>query len=200
MITITSNISFVIGSMLSKFAEIENPEYVSRAVATALMPEIRERIHERGENSKGQQIGTYSNSYLRMRQGIYKNSELYKKGKNKGEIKNAGKYTDKTITLNKQTGVFTGEEKVGTNRINYNRTSDPKVIASLTRQLENSYVIAPQQKSYTIGVATPLSAEKIKWVEETYKDGGPIWQLTERERLAALEVASIEAQLILDKK
>ena len=149
MITITSNISFVIGSMLSKFAEIENPEYVSRAVATALMPEIRERIHERGENSNGQQIGTYSNSYLRLR-----------------------------------------ERK-------YNRTSDPDVVASLTRQLENSYVLAPQQKSYTIGVATPLSVDKIKWLEEKY---GTIWQLTERERLAALEVASIEAQLILDKK
>lgn len=149
MITITSNISFVIGSMLSKFADIENPEYVSRAVATALMPEIRERIHERGENSNGQQIGTYSNSYLRLR-----------------------------------------ERK-------YNRTSDRDVVASLTRQLENSYVLAPQQKSYTIGVATPLSVDKIKWLEEKY---GPIWQLTERERLAALEVASIEAQLILDKK
>jgi hypothetical protein len=150
MITITSNISFVIGSMLNKFAEIENPEYVSRAVATALMPEIRERIHERGENSNGQQIGTYSNSYLRMRQ-----------------------------------------------RKPYNRTADPEVVASLTRQLENSYVLAPQQKSYTIGVATPLSVDKIKWLEEKY---GSIWQLTERERLAALEVAAIEAQLILDKK
>jgi hypothetical protein len=153
MITITSNISFVIGSMLSKFADIENPEYVSRAVATALMPEIRERIHERGENSNGQQIGTYSNSYLRLR-----------------------------------------ERK-------YNRTSDRDVVASLTRQLENSYVLAPQQKSYTIenlGNKIPNDTKtKTDYLEERF---GPIWQLTERERLAALEVASIEAQLILDKK
>ena len=154
MITITSNISFVIGSMLSKFAEIENPEYVSRAVATALMPEIRERIHERGENSNGQQIGTYSNSYLRMRQ-----------------------------------------------RKPYNRTADPEVIASLTRMLELGYVLAPQQKSYTIenlGNKIPNDTKtKTDYLEERF---GPIWQLTERERLAALEVASIEAQLILDKK
>lgn len=147
---VSSNISFVIGSMLAKFAEIENPEFVSRAVATAMMPEIRERIHERGENSKGQPIGTYSNSYLRMRQ-----------------------------------------------RKPYNRTADPEVISSLTRQLENSYVLAPQQNSYTMGVATPLSAEKIKWLEEKY---GSIWQLTQREREQSFEIAAIEAQKILNSK
>lgn len=65
---ITDNIPFVIGTMLAKFRELDNPETVSRAAALAVLPELRERIHVRGENSKGSKIGTYSSSYMKVRE------------------------------------------------------------------------------------------------------------------------------------
>ena len=90
---ITSNFPIVIADILSKINMLDNPETVSRAVASAIMPEMRKRIHVDGNNSKGSKIGTYSTAYLKLRQ---------KK---------------------------------------YNRTADSDVIISLTRQLENSYVL-----------------------------------------------------------
>lgn len=65
---ITDNIPFVIGTMLAKFRELNNPETISRAAALAVLPELRERIHVKGENSKGSKIGTYSNSYMKVRE------------------------------------------------------------------------------------------------------------------------------------
>ena len=66
--TITDNIPFVIGNILAKFRELDNPETVSRAAAIALMPELRHRIHVEGKKTDGSAIGTYSNSYLKLRQ------------------------------------------------------------------------------------------------------------------------------------
>jgi hypothetical protein len=65
---ITSNIPFVIGNILAKFRELGNPETVSRAAAVAIEPELRYRIHVEGKNSSGGAIGTYSNSYLKIRE------------------------------------------------------------------------------------------------------------------------------------
>lgn len=65
---ITSNIPFVIGNILAKFRELDNPETVSRAAAIAIEPEMRHRIHVQGLNSAGAKIGTYSNSYLKVRE------------------------------------------------------------------------------------------------------------------------------------
>jgi predicted 3-demethylubiquinone-9 3-methyltransferase (glyoxalase superfamily) len=90
--------------------------------------------------------------------------------------------------------VFTGEEKVGTKRINYGRTSDPNVILSLTRALENSYVLAATEKGYTIGVNNPDSEKKIEWMEEKY---GVIYELTLDERKIALNAANATAQIIM---
>lgn len=140
---ITDNIPFVIGSLLSKFKELENPETISRAAALAVMPELRERIHVDGKKSDNSQIGEYSIPYLKLRQR------------------------------------------------KYNRTADKKIIGSLTRQLENSYILGPTANGYGISVATPLSEDKIQWLTEKY---GIIWQLTESERniayLAAVETAN----------
>lgn len=129
---ITSNIPFVVGNILAKFRELDNPETVSRAAAVAVLPEFRNRIHVDGKKSDGSAIGTYSNSYLKLRQ-----------------------------------------------RPPYNRTSDPDVIASLTRQLENGYVLKATENGYTIGNASPYNDEKIKHLEEKY---GEIFQLTEAEK------------------
>lgn len=65
---ITSNIPFVIGTILSKFRELDNPETISRAAALAVLPELHNRIHVEGLNSKGAKIGTYSNSYMKVRE------------------------------------------------------------------------------------------------------------------------------------
>lgn len=65
---ITSNIPFVIGTILSKFRELDNPETISRAAALAVLPELHNRIHVEGLNSKGAKIGTYSNSYMQVRE------------------------------------------------------------------------------------------------------------------------------------
>lgn len=65
---ITSNIPFVIGTILSKFRELDNPETISRAAALAVLPELRNRIHVEGLDSKGAKIGTYSNSYMKVRE------------------------------------------------------------------------------------------------------------------------------------
>jgi hypothetical protein len=65
---ITSNIPFVIGTILSKFRELDNPETISRAAALAVLPELSNRIHVEGLDSKGAKIGTYSNSYMKVRE------------------------------------------------------------------------------------------------------------------------------------
>ena len=78
----------------------------------------------------------------------------------------------------------------------YNRTSDPDVIASLTRQLENGYVLKATENGYTIGNASPYNEDKIKHLEEKY---GTIWQLTEREREMTQIVAQETALLIMNK-
>jgi len=129
---ITSNIPFVVGNILAKFRDLDNPETVSRAAAVAVLPEFRNRIHVEGKKSDGSAIGTYSNSYLKLRQ-----------------------------------------------RAPYNRTSDPDVIASLTRQLENGYVLKATENGYTIGNASPYNDEKVKHLENQY---GEIFQLTQGEK------------------
>lgn len=143
---ISDNIPFVIGNVLAKFSELQNPETVSRAAAAAVLPEIRQRIHVEGKKSDGSEIGTYSNSYLKLRQ---------KK---------------------------------------YNRTADTKVIASLTRQLENGYTLTATENGYTIGNTSPENDEKIQWLEEKY---GTIWNLTEKERADVMLVANDMAGKIL---
>lgn len=146
--TITDNIPFVIGNILAKFRELDNPETVSRAAALALMPELRHRIHVEGKKTDGSAIGTYSNSYLKLRQS------------------------------------------------KYNRTSDSTVIASLTRQLENGYILKATENAYTIGNASPYNDEKIQHLEEKY---GAIWQLTEKERELTQIVANETTLLIMNK-
>ena len=146
--TITDNIPFVIGNILAKFRELDNPETVSRAAALALMPELRHRIHVEGKKTDGSAIGTYSNSYLKLRKS------------------------------------------------KYNRTSDSTVIASLTRQLENGYILKATENAYTIGNASPYNDEKIQHLEEKY---GAIWQLTEKERELTQIVANETTLLIMNK-
>ena len=46
---------------------LEETDSLLREIATTLLAEMRDRIHERGIKSDGTQIGTYSNTYLQYR-------------------------------------------------------------------------------------------------------------------------------------
>ena len=141
---ITSNIPFVVGNILAKFRELDNPETISRAAAVAVEPELRHRIHVEGKKTNGSAIGTYSNSYLKLRQ-----------------------------------------------RKPYNRTSDPDVIASLTRQLENGYVLKATENGYTIdNIGNTIKGDSKTKTERLEEQYGEIWGLTERE----LEITQLVAQ------
>lgn len=50
----------------------------------------------------------------------------------------------------------------------YNRTSDNKVVVSLTRQLENDWSVVDIAKGYGIGFKNQHNRDKAGWVEETY--------------------------------
>lgn len=150
---ITSNIPFVIGNILAKFRELGNPETVSRAAAIAVEPELRHRIHVEGKKTDGSAIGTYSNSYLKLRQ-----------------------------------------------RKPYNRTADPDVIASLTRQLENGYVLKATEKGYTIdNIGNTIKGDSKTKTERLEEQYGEIWALSQREREMAQIVANETALLIMNK-
>jgi hypothetical protein len=77
---------------------------------------------------------------MKIRTGNYNNSGRKAKGKDKGGLKDSGS--------------FSRGDKKGVPRPKYNRTSDTKVVLSLTRQMENDMSVIPAgPKSYGIGSA-----------------------------------------------
>lgn len=72
VIKIKSNIKIVSASISKKLELLKNREYLLRPVAIEVIPMMTERIHQKGEASDGGQIGTYNNSYLKLRQKKYK--------------------------------------------------------------------------------------------------------------------------------
>lgn len=72
MITVKSNIKVIAGRIKQQLETLKNKEYLLRPVAIEVIPIMTERIHQNGEASDGGQIGTYNNSYLRLRQSKYK--------------------------------------------------------------------------------------------------------------------------------
>lgn len=184
----SSNIAEIINLQIAELEGIEQDK-IMRAVAAAVLPEMKKRIHVEGKDSKGAQIGTYSNSYLNIRRGNFKNN-LVSKGKNKGQPKKgqSGVFTDRTIKLDFNTGVFA--DKSGQKRPNYNRGADPKVILSLTGKMENDFSIISLPDGYGIGYLSPLNFNKSQWNEKTYKK--EIFRLTEGERALAITVAEEE--------
>lgn len=180
MIKITTNIKIVAANIAAKLQQIRNKEYLLRPVAVNIIPMMRERIHVKGLASDGKIIGLYSDGYMKIRTGDFGNAKKTKAGK----LKDAGTFTDRTIRLNKQTGVFSGEDKVGKPRPKYNRSNDPKVIISLTRQLENDYAVLATANGYGIGFNNDLNRKKSGWVEKTYKK--KIFALTKEEKAYAV--------------
>jgi hypothetical protein len=173
----TSNVSQIVRLNVDKLKALQNADQMLRNVAFAVLPELKKRVHVQGKDSSGSQIGTYSKSYMVLRTGAYQNAKRVSKGSNKGKLKDAGTFTDRT-----------GEDKVGKPRPKYNRTSDTKVVASLTRQMENDLSVMPAGQGYGIGYNNPFNYQKSQWVEETYKKD--IWELTKEEKELAIHVAN----------
>ncbi len=162
MIRVRTNISTVASNLIGKMQQLQDRDKLLRAVATNVLLTMKTRIHRDGIAADGSQIGTYSPGYMKVRTGDFKNA------KRTGTRKNAGTFTESVIRLNRETGVFTGEEKVGKKRPRYNRTGDTKVICSLTRNMENDIKILPTNDGYGIGYSNDINASKVGWLEDTY--------------------------------
>jgi hypothetical protein len=159
MIKIKSNISGVMRNVSSHMDALANTQDMLRYVATNMIPEIRHRIHVEGKATDGNQIGTYSPGYLKLRTEGYK-SETITRGKGKGN--------PRTVQ-------------------SLNRESDSKVIISATRQLENDYAVIPTARGYGIGFKNPENAKKAEYCEETYNK--PIFPMTSGEQQKAVALA-----------
>jgi phage gpG-like protein len=67
----------------------------------------------------------------------------------------------------------------------YNRTSDAKIIVSLTRQLENDWSVIATDRGYGIGFKNSFNLQKARWVEQG--KGKNIFDLTANEQAYATE-------------
>jgi hypothetical protein len=158
----------------------QNLDKMTREVATTIAADMRERIHEKGQDANLSQIGTYTNAYMKVRTGVYPNAGVYKSGKNKGKTKNAG--------------VFTKGKNKGKPRPKYNRGTDRKVIISLTRQFENDFTLGRQNKEpqkitggYGIGWKNNTNALIAEGMEKRYRKR--IWYLTAKNKAQWIKIA-----------
>jgi hypothetical protein len=175
MLSVNTNIGVVIKAKLEQIQALKNnPDPILRTVAMAILPEMKRRVHVDGKDSSGNQIGKYSSGYMVVRTGNYRDAAKNVKGEKVGQFKEkkkageAGKYVDRIRLSNKEYGTFTGYVKTGTNRPVYNRTTDTKVILSLTRQMENDMNVVPSGNGYGIVYLNPDNYKKAIWCEATY--------------------------------
>lgn len=162
MITVTSNITQVVGNLIAETYTLASPEAkdkIARALAIMTAGNMAYRIHTEGKNPDGSQIGTYSDGYMKVRTGQFSTNRKISKGKNKG------------ATASK--GVFTKGKNKGAPRPNYNRTADTKVIFSLTRQMENDFSLdggkdepIKTANGYGVGWKNPVNTQKAEWLTE----------------------------------
>lgn len=72
-----------------------------------------------------------------------------------------------------------------TRQSKFNRTADPKVIISLTRQLENDWSVVAIQGGYGIGFKNTFNYQKAGWMHDLF--GDRIFNLSEEEKTYAQE-------------
>ncbi len=167
---------------------IKDKEKLMRYLAVSMIPEVRVRVHQDGLDSNGQRIGTYSPAYMKVRTGNYSNALARSTSSKIRAVRNedgsesffsgAGFYTrgkKAVFNIKSKKAVKTKASQ----RPRYNRTSDTKVILSLTRQMENDMTAIPTPTGYGIGYLNPFNAQKARWGESTYKK--TIWDLTKEE-------------------
>jgi len=168
-------------------ALIDNPDIVMHQVALAVLPELRHRVHVEGKDSAGNRIGTYSPEYMKLRTGNYGNAGRISRGPNKGKLKDAGKFT-KGLNIKIRGTIVEDSPKKGLARPQYHRDADPKVILSLTRQMENDLSVIETPTGYAIGYLNDFNYQKAIWCEETYKK--PILTQLTADELAYAEKAA----------
>lgn len=161
MLHLDSNMDEVITLIRGRLEGIDIEE-MTALQASSVISEIRKRIHVDGRASDGSAIGDYTSGYLKVRSGIYSSSKVSKSGR----VRSAGAFTK-------------GRNKGG-QRPKYNRGGDPKVILSLTRQMESDMVIVPLENGTGIGYTNEENFKKSQWAENTYKK--TIFHLTKEER------------------
>lgn len=163
---ITSNINQVAEVLIGKLKNLAQNDEMLRTCAVSVLDLMKKRVHQNGIASDGSQIGTYSKGYMVKRTGAYKDAKISKSG----VLKHAGNIRNTT-----------------TARPKYNRTNDTKVIASLTRQMENDeQVIGLQDGSYGIGFSNNDNYKKSQYVEKTYNK--KIFALAEPEKEAVQQI------------
>lgn len=77
----------------------------------------------------------------------------------------------------------------------YNRSSDTKIIVSLTRQLENNWSVIATGKGYGVGFLNPFNLQKARWVEEN--KGKKIFSLSNSEINVLTEIIQENIQNVL---
>lgn len=175
MITIDTNTQEVMTRLVSQLGEVMNTQRMMQRVAVTLLPVVKKRVHEDGKDAEGRPIGTYSEGYMAIRTGKFKNSDKFVKGAKAGKNKNSGTHSKGKIS--------------GRPRPVFNRTADTKVILSLTREMENDMVAVPTEQGYGLGYQNPHNLEKAQWCEKTYGGRKILTGITEEEKeLAYKEV------------
>lgn len=169
-------ISPALDQKIDLLKSIGKNDQIMRQVATTLLAQVHDRVHEKGLNAAGEPIGTYSREYMKVRTGDFGNSARVSRGKNKGKTKDAG--------------TFTRGKKKGQPRPQYNRTSDTTVVASLTRQMENDFKVVATDAGYGLGFSNEDNFKKSQYVEATYKQ--KIFDLTAAETELAVQIATAE--------
>lgn len=171
---VSSNMTEVINLISDRLEGIDIKELTALQASTA-MAAMRKRIHVDGKDSNDAQIGTYTPAYIKVRTGLYSNGKEGKKG---------------TISAGKATK---GKNKGG-ERAKYQRSADPKVILSLTGEMERQMIIIPIENGCGIGYSNDENFKKSQWNETTYKK--KIFNLTKQERA---DIYAIGQDYINDK-
>lgn len=144
-----------LNALIGQLKLVADRKTISLIMAESVAGEMANRIHKEGKDSNGQQIGSYSAGYMKVRTGDFGNSKRVSRGKNEGKPKDSG--------------VISRGPNKGTPRTKYNRTNDTTVVLSLTRQMENDFGIVPTTTGYGIGYKNELNYNKSQWAEEKYK-------------------------------
>jgi len=190
MITITTNFDEVIAGLTAKLNMLDG-QRICMAMAMGVIEPMRKRIHQDGIDADSNQIGTYSEGYMKVRTGNYSNKDSKSR---------SGYFTKRGVLSDIETHRVVKYEKSKPKerkRPNYNRDADNKVVASLTRQMENAMAVIPLVNGAGIGYHDELSYNKSKWVEETYGKEDKIFALSADERALVRQIAEDETAKIL---
>ena len=68
MISVTINMANFVQKTLVKLQSLQQVDFIPRAVASDILPEMRNRIFVLGQDSTGGPIGDYKSSYLKTRE------------------------------------------------------------------------------------------------------------------------------------